>query len=225
MALSVDYLYKFSLRLIKKNQAGGLTSLEFNDFWSAEQCAYQDDLAGRFQARSNGKSGANTGLIENETILQKLAPFIQPVTLSISSGLAEKPINFLYRLGMRIDGYDAHKINFNQVATVNHSVIDPPSVAEDMYYFTEYLNYYSFLPNTVTAATLDCMNTPAALVWGYTFDGDGRQVYNSGASVQPLWDNNSCREITERMLTKIGVAFKDNDFSNFGRAVTATGNP
>lgn len=225
MALSVDYLYKFCLRLIRKNQSGSLSSLDFNDFWSAEQCAYMDDMVGRFQSRSNGKTGMNTGLIENETILQKLAPFIQPVSLTIASGVVDKPLGFIYRLGMRINGYDAHKINYNQIANVNHSVIDPPSVADDMYYFVEYQNYYKFLPNTVTSAELDCMNTPAAVVWAYTFDSDDRQVYNSAASVQQIWDNSSAREITERMLTKIGVSFKDVDFSNFGKSVTLTGNP
>ena len=223
MALSTDYLYKFSLRLIKKNQAGGLTSLEFADHWNDAQGTYQDDLAGRFQARSNGKTGANTGLIENETILQKLSPFIEPVTLTISGGAATKPLGFIYRMGLRINGYDVYKINYNQISNVNHSVIDPPSEDDDMYYVVEYKDYYKFFPDTVTSAELDCMNTPPNIVWGYTFDADGRQVYNSGASTQPLWDNNSCREITKRMLTNIGVSFKDADFLNFGKSVQLTG--
>lgn len=223
MALSIDYLYKFSLRLIRKNQAGSLSASEFNDFWSDASSSYQDDLLGRFQLRSNGKTGANTGLIQDETILQKLAPFISPVTLTIASGVADKPLGFIYRMGMRINGYDAHKINYNQIANVVNNVIDPPSVAENMYYFVEYEDYYSFYPNTVTAATLDCVVTAPSVVWAYTFDADGRQVYNSGASTQPLWDNNSCREITKRMLTTLGVSFKDADFANFGKSVQATG--
>lgn len=223
MALSVDYNYKYALRLIKKNQAGGLTSLEFNDFWNDAQGSYMDDLAGRFQLRANGKSGMNTGLIENETILQKLSPFIEPIALEIVNGIAYKPTGFIYRLGMRINGYDVYKINYNQIADVTSNVIDPPSVANNMYYMVEYKNYYKFFPSTVTEAELDCMNTPPDVIWGYTFDGDGRQVYNPGTSVQPLWDNNSCREITKRMLTTIGVSFKDADFANFGKSVQLTG--
>lgn len=223
MALNVDYLYKFALRLMKKNQAGGLTSTEFADHWNDAQGSYQDDLAGRFQLRANGKTGMNTGLIQDETILQKLSPFIEPVALTIVSGVADKPDGFIYRLGMRINGYDAHKINHNQIANVNNNVIDPPSITENAYYFVEYEGYYSFLPTTVTAATLDCMTTPPNIIWGYVWDADGRQVYNSGTSVQPLWDNNSCREITKRMFTNLGVSFKDQEFSNFGKSVQLTG--
>ena len=179
MALSVDYLYKFSLRLIKKNQAGGLTSLEFADFWNDSQSAFMSDLLGRFQLRSNGKTGANTGLILDETILQKLSPFTKPAALTIATGTSDKPTGLAYRLAMRINGVDCFKINHNQIATVNASVIDPPSITEDSYYFIEYEDYYSFLPTTVTAAALDYIEVPANVVWAYTFDADGRQVYNA----------------------------------------------
>jgi hypothetical protein len=49
-------------------------------------------------------------------------------------------------------------------------------------------------------------------------------VYSAGTSVQPLWDSNSCREITRRVLDTLGVSFKDADFSNFGNRVVNTGN-
>lgn len=223
MALSVDYLYKFSLNLIRKNQAGGLASTEFANQWNDAQGSYQDDLLGRFQARNNGKTGLNTGLIEDETILQKLSPFAKPVTLAISSGVSDKPSDFVYRLAIRVGGKDCFKINYNQIANVNDSVIDPPSTTTNTTYFVEYEGYYKFLPDTVTSADLDYITTPPNVLWGFTFDGSGRQVYNSGTSVQPKWDNNSCREITKRMLSNLGVSFKDKDFENFGKSVQLTG--
>lgn len=300
MSLSVDYLYDFSLKLIKKNQAGGLTSNEFEKFWNDAQSTYQDDMLGRFQARSNGKTGLNTGLIEDETIMQKLSAFIKPAPLIIASGTSNKPTDFIYRLALRINGKDCFKINHNQIATVNDNVIDAPSVTTNTYYFVEYQGYYLFLPNTVTAANLDYIGTPNDIVWAYTFDSVGRQIYSASGltglpvifggvgytiptitwsapatggvqatgtltvvsgvitayvptnigegyagliptftitgsnttpanfgnpvvSVQPQWDNNSCREITKRMLTVIGVSFKDKDFEGFGKSVQDTG--
>jgi hypothetical protein len=223
MALSVDYLYKFCLDLIKKNQAGGLKSTAFDLNWNDAQGSYQDDLLGRFQARNSGKTGINTGLIQDETILQKLAPFTKPVTLTIATGVSDKPTDFIFRLALRINGVDAYKINHAQIWSVTSSVIDPQSVPDNKYYFVEYEDYYKFLPNTVTSADLDYIATPVDVVWGFTFDANNRQVYNSGTSVQPKWDNNSCREITKRMLTNLGVSFKDADFQNFGKSVQATG--
>lgn len=228
MTLSVDYNYQFSLKLIKKNQSGGLASTEFAYHWNDAQATYQDDLLGRWQARNSGKTGTNTGLIEDETILQKLAAFTKTVSITITSANSDKPSDFIYRLALRINGVDAYKINHNQIASVNNSVIDPPSITNNTFYFVEYEDYYYFLPRTlptvdITTAQLDYIISPPDVKWGYTFDADGRQVYNPGTSIQPLWDTNSCREITKRMLTNLGVAFKDQDFENFGQKVQQQG--
>lgn len=221
--LSTDYLYRFCLDLILKNQSGGLKSSAFANHWNDAKSTYFDDLLGRFQARNTGKEGMQTGLIENETILQKLSPFTKPATLPITSGNADKPEDFVYRLAMRIDGKDCIKINQSQLSAVNNSVIDPPNAVTGKYYFMEYENYYYFLPRTVTSADLDYISNPPDIVWGFTYDTEGRQVYNSGTSVQSGWDDLSAREISKRMLTNIGIAFKDNDFANFGKSVQMTG--
>ena len=223
MALSVDYVYKYVLNLIRKNQAGGLGNEEFENFWNGEQSAYMDDLLGRFQARSNGKTGINTGLIEDETILQKLTPFITPSTITVTGGQAIKPTDFVYRLSLMVGNYNAYKINQNQRDSVVNSVIDPPSATDNSYYFLEYLTYYELLPNTVTSIKLDYVATPPNVKWGFIYDANGRQIYNAGTSVQPLWDNESSREISKRVLKSIGVSFKDADFSNFGSSQIVTG--
>lgn len=224
MALDVNYIYKFSLNLIRKNQSGGLSPDEFEKFWNDSQGSYQDDLLGRFQARNNGKEGANTGLIENETILQKLRPFISPYTLTITAGKADLPTDFIYRMALRIGGNDVYKINYNQRSSVINNIIDPPSATTGTYYFLEYEDYYEFLPSSVTSATLDYVKTPTNIKWGYTYDSQDRQIYNAGTSVQPEWANNDCREITRRMLKDIGISFKDSDFLNFGQTAILTGN-
>lgn len=77
MALSVDYIFQYALELVNKNQAGGLEDTRFCSLWNGEQSSYHGDLCGRFQRINNGKEGIQTGLIENETIIQKLSPFIK----------------------------------------------------------------------------------------------------------------------------------------------------
>ena len=219
MALSVDYLYNFCLKLIRKNQAGGLASKDFEFQWNDAQSTYLDDLLGRFQARNNGKEGVNTGLILDETILQKLSPFTTTESISIVGGNVTKPTDFIYRLGFRINGEDGYKINHGQIATVNNNVIDPPSITSNKYFFVEYEDYYYVLPHT----DLDYITVPKNIVWGYYFNSSDRQVYNPGTSVQPQWDSSSCREITKRMLKNLGVSYKDADFAQFGQSVQLTG--
>lgn len=223
MSLSVDYCYQFALKLIRKNQAGPFSSIDFQYQWNDASSSYQDDLLGRFQARNNGKSGNNTGLIENETILTKLTPFTKPVTLTVISGNAKKPTDFVYTLALRIGNEAIYSINKDQIYWVKQNVIDPPSIIDNSYYYTEYQDYYSIFPNTVANIDLDYIATPVNIVWGFTFDLQGRQVYNVGTSTQPEWDSNSCREITKRMLKSLGVSFKDADFQGFGQSVIQSG--
>lgn len=228
MNQTIFYLYEFVLKLIRKNQSAGLSPIEFELHFNNAQKSYQDDLMGRFQARNNGKEGINTGLIENETILQKLSPFTKPIELDIKSGASVKPPDFIYRLALRINGYDCHKINQNQIATVNDSVIDPPSIDDNRYYFVEYNKEYSFLPSslptdTLTKCNLDYISTPPDVKLAYEFNENSRPVYNNGLSIQSLWDSNSNMEISKRILATLGVSFKDKDFQGFGKSVEITG--
>lgn len=223
MALSVDYIYQYCLRLIRKSQSGSINSLEFANFWNAEQNAYFSDLLGRFNRQNNGKENSNTGLIQNQVIITKLTPFINPATITITSGDGPKPADFKYELSLRINGKTVTHINHDQISSVVNSVIDPPSISDDAYYCVEYLAYYHFLPTTVATASLDYIATPPQVLWNYGFDGAGRQVYTSIGSTQPLWDDASAMEITQRMLTQIGVSLAAKDFENFGKTVQLTG--
>jgi hypothetical protein len=222
MAWSVDTIYGFLRFLLRKNQSGSVSSTEFFYAWNSEQSAYFLDLKGRFQARNNGKEGINTGLIENETIETKLSPFTKTDTITIVSGNGNKPSDFSYLLAFRINGFPVFHINKNQIATVIDSVIDPPSMADNCYYYTPYQGYYSFLPSAVTQATIDYIANPVDVLWAYTIVG-GRQVYNAGGSTQPQWPQEDIIEITKRTLKSFGVSYKDNDFTQFGNSIINTG--
>ena len=223
MALSVDYLYRYALALIRKNQSSSLSSTEFGYFWNDAQNAYMGDLLGRFQNRNNGKSGNNTGIIQNAEILTLLSPFTTPNTLSVSAGQANKPANFIRGLALRVNDHEVYMINKGQIQSVLNSVIDPPSISENTYYGTEYEGYYKIWPSTVTSLDLDYIRKPAQVIWNFSFDGNNRQVYDPTGSVQSEWDLLSDMEITKRMLKGLGVSFSSQDFAGFGQSVINSG--
>lgn len=223
MSWSVNDIYELSKKLTRKNQAGGISSTDLFYMWNTEQNMYYQDVVGRWQARANGKTGANTGLVENEIVLSELAPFTIPATITVTNGEATKPNDFIYRLALRINNVDAYKINHNQIANVNGSVIDPPSTTTNTCYYVEYEDYYKFFPDTVTEIELDYLAACNDVKWGYTFDADGRQVYNAGTSVQPKWNTPTIITITKRALTNLGISFKDQDFLNYGRTAQGSG--
>ena len=230
MNWSVDEIYSFLKWLIHKNQAGGISATDFFYAWNSEQYSYQEDLLGRWQNRANGKEGLNTGLILNETEKQKLSPFTLPSTLTITSGKVDKPDNFMYELGIRMNatggtaGSRIDKIEHDKIYSVTGSVIDAPSVSNNLYYAIEYENYYSLLPTSITGTvSLDYIAKCVDVVWGWVYDTDYRQKYYEPTSVQPQWDQNSIITITERTLKSLGVHFKDGDFAQYGQSVIQTG--
>lgn len=224
MRWNVNNIMSLTKDLTKKNQSGSISAINLFNFWNSEQMMYFQDVVGRWQAKSVGKSGINTGLILNEISLTQLSPFIIPYDLTISNGFADRPDDYEYRISIRVSEiYKCTIIRPDQIPSVQQSVIDPPSVLNNKYYAIEYEDKYSFLPNTITEATLDYIATPRDIVWGFTFDNEGRQIYNPGSSVQPQWSNVTIVEITKRTLTALGVSWKDQDFVNAGRIAQTTG--
>ena len=221
---TVNDIMKLTKFLTKKNQSGSIRATDLFYAWNTEQASYHQDIVGRWQRNNNGKTGSNTGLIQDQTILTDLSPFTLSTSISITSGNATKPSGFIYALDLRINGHKVTHITSDQIDSVNNSVIDPPSTTNSTYYFTEYEDYYYLLPHTVTGGlTLDYVAECRDIVWGYTLDGDGRQVYDAATSVQPQWNKNTIITITKRTLDNFGVSYKDADFTNFGKTAQMTG--
>lgn len=228
MDWSVNNIFEGTKFLLRKNQAGSISATDLFYAWNIEQNAYHSDLLGKWQNRNNGKTGQNTGLLLDETIMTKLSPFTIPGSVDIVSGAATKPTDFIYGLARRLSlnsiEYLVTKINHGQIWYVNNDPIDPPSITDGTYYIVEYEDYYSVLPSTATGnLLLDYIAQCEDIIWGFTFDAQGRQVYNPGTSVQPKWNTPTIIEITKRTLTSFGISFKDKDFENFGRVNTQTG--
>ena len=224
MAWTVDnimYFFRFHLR---KNQAGGISATDLFYAWNTEQTMYHNDIVGRWQAKGNGKVGNNIGMIQDETILTDLAPFTILSTIAISGGDVTKPSGFIYTADIRIGNSKVEHITPDQFDAVLNSVLDPPLVADSKYYYTEYEDYYYLLPHSVTGSViLSYIAAPTDIVWGYTIDGNGRQVYDVATSVQPQWNQDTIVTICKRALTSFGVSFKDQDFEQFGRTAQLTG--
>ncbi len=211
---------------MNKNQAGGIEDIKFARLWNGESSSFFRDLVGRFQRNQTGKLISQTGLIENETILQQLSCFTKNnPAITVTAGNAAKPSDFAFRLSVRVGDIEAVKINQDEIASVKGDVLcDAPSATNGKYYYVEYLNYFTMLPSSTASIVLDYISYPVDILWNYTRDVNNRKVYNPTGSVQPVWGDGECREITERMLNKLGVSYKDRDFQNFGKSVIATGN-
>lgn len=224
MAWTVDNIYQYTKFLTNKNQAGSISATDLFNAWNAEQSQYHQDLVGRWQKQNNTKTGITSGLVQDEVTISALSPFIIPATIAIAGGQGFKPADYIYAVALRINGAKVFYVNHDTIWSVNDDVIDPPSIPEDAYYYTEYLNYFSFLPSAVTSFDLDYVAETTDIVWGFTLDADRRQVYDPAASVQPKWNKNTVIEITKRTLKGFGLHFDSRAFEAFGESNIQTGN-
>lgn len=225
MPWSVDNIYQYTRFLTNKNQAGGISATDLFNAWNAEQSQQHEDLVGRWQKQNSSRAGIMSGLIEDEVTISMLAPFIVPLTgIAVAGGLGFKPADYIYGVALRINGKKVFSVSHDMIWAVNDDVIDSPSIAEDAYYYTEYLSYFSFLPPAVSSFDLDYVAETTDIVWGFTLDANNRQVYNPATSVQPKWNKNTVISITKRTLKGFGLHFDSREFENFGESNIQTGN-
>jgi hypothetical protein len=224
MAWTADNLYNYYKFLINKHQIGDFSPTNFFYAFNSEQRSYMNDLLGRFQSRSNGKGGPNTGLILNKTIIGSLSPFIKSQPLVTGAGQASKPLDYVTGIALRANGARVYPINQGQIAAVNKSVVDAPSIADNVYYYCEYDTYFLILPSATPSITLDYVRTCPDVKWDYTLDGNNLPQYNAGASVQPLWSDLDMVEIVKRSMSSLGVHFNSGEFLQYGTTAINTGN-
>lgn len=224
MPWSVNNILNYTMFLTNKNQAGGISATDLFSAWNGEQAMQHQDLVGRWQKQNNTKSGIMSGMIEDEITISAMSPFIVPLTgIAIGAGTGLKPADYIYGVALRINGAKVFSVSHDMVASVNDDVIDPPSIPDNKYYYTEYLNYFSFLPSAVTAFDLDYVAETTDIVWAFTLDANKRQVYDPVNSVQPKWNKNTTIEITRRTLKSFGLHFDSREFENFGDSNIQTG--
>jgi len=229
--MTVDYAYKYILWQMNKNQAGSLSATEFGYLFNSEQIAMMNDLLGVWQRNNNSKQGNLTGLIENQTILNKLLPFTGKTIVEVSGGVCFLPDPYVYILSFTYLGHKVFYLTKDQLYNMKTDVIDPPSVADNKYYFTDIFDgldkrFLIYPAISITSGELPILyyvSEPSPVLWDYTIVS-GRQVYNPLTSFQPLWDELTAQEICNRCLKKLGVHFKDGDFVNYGNSVIQTAN-
>lgn len=223
MPWSVNDIYNYTKFLTNKNQAGGISSTDLFNAWNGEQAMIHQDVVGRWQKQSNTKTGIMSGLVEDEVTISMLAPFIIPATIPVAGGMGFKPTDYIYGIALRINGAKVFSVTHDTIYAVNDDVIDPPSIPDNRYYYTEYLTYFLFMPPGVTTFDLDYVAETNDISWGFTLDADNREVYNPATSVQPKWNKNTVIEITRRTMKSFGLHFDSREFENFGQSNIQTG--
>lgn len=199
----------FKLALAKNLQQGYATRDNFYLSINQGQRGYLDYLMGEYQKYQIHRPIAVVQFGQNQRIRQSVAPLIYGAILNINagSGIADFPNDYEYVDNMwGIYGY--YNIRFIQQDRLDsyiHSEIDP--IQENPVYLIQHEGFH-FFPQDMQSARLSYIRTPPSIVWGYTLDSNGREVYDPLTSQQPIWADTDCMQIIVRALQIMGTSLQ-----------------
>lgn len=209
--MNIDFWYRLVQFICNKNQQGYITPANFNDIINSAQFSYLDYLFGLVQQYQPGKPIAKVEIGLSQTIRQILSAFIdKPSIITIDvNGLSPYPTDF-----QRVDAMytvDMKRIKYVQqesLASYLCSRIDPV-VSKPIYLIES--DGFQFYPNTtfnnvaLSSAKLSYVKTPTTIVWAFNPDANGRPIYDSVNSVDPLWYDLDMEDVVARALKLVGV--------------------
>lgn len=221
--MNVNDMYRICQYAINKAQNGYLTSSEFNLLAEQAQVSYTDYLVGEFQQYQYGRPQARISYSENSNIRQRITPLLNITTLSIDgTGFAAYPTGYLQTDSMiKIANFSRVRfVEQDRLYSYMNSTIDPIS-SNPIYMLVK--DGFQFYPINSSTATLSYLKTPPLIVWGYTLDGNGRQVYSAGSSTQPVWGDLDLLDIISRILKLVGVNLQNGQIEQYANQVTQMG--
>jgi len=220
--MDVNNVYNILKFVVRKNQLGSLSPDDFAYAFNTAQRNYYDFLVGRIEQYRYDSPRPRVGLSMTDNVVSRLMPFESTATLTVSGGLATKPLDLNKVLAMYTpNNYRVYRLEENRFAERMQDSIDP--IDEANAFYVEQNTDWRIYPTTLNNLKLKYLTVPADVKWNYTTDGSGRPVYNPTGSVQPLWRDNDIDELVGRAAKIIGVSFNNQMLTGFGQGVINTG--
>lgn len=225
--MTVDFCYQLFQDILAKNQQGYVPPEQFNRMMTQAQLSYLDFLLGDFRQYSPGRAVAQVEIGMNQIVRQRLSPFIAlPSEMTIDgTGYVAYPINYEQIDAMYWGGNDGTKmerirwVGQEYLYSTLDSVIDPVET-NPIYLITRY--GFQFYPTNLINIKISYVQRPPDIKWGYTIQ-NGKPIYDSINSVDPLWHDTDMFEIIARALAMAGVALQAPMISQFANNIIKTG--
>lgn len=223
--MNVNEVYTiWKLCLAKNNQQGYGTRQNFYSSINQGQRDYLDYLKGEYQKYQPNRPVAVVEFGQNEQIRQSLAPLIYGAILhpNNTTGIAAFPSDYEYIDNMwGVYGfYNIKFIQQNRIDSYIHSVIDP--IASNPVYIIQHEGF-QFFPQNIGDTRLSYIRTPPSIVWGYTFDSNGREVYDPATSQDPVWADTDIIQVIVRALAMMNCYLQVGSVQQYAQEIKNIG--
>ncbi len=213
--MDVNQVYEVVSYAVSKNkQQGYLSPADFYITINQGQRAYLDYLLGEYQKYQVQRPIAVVEFSQNERVRDSISPLIYNVILPINSttGIAQRPSDYEYVDNMWgvYGNYNIRFVQQDRLTSYVDSGIDP--ISENPVYLIRHEGFQFFpdRPYGNNQARMSYVRNPPSIVWGYTLDSNGLEVYNPATSQQPIWSESDMLQVIVRALTLVGVNLQLN---------------
>ena len=225
--MNINQAHQFIDFLIRQSNSGVyLSPTEKELILNRAQTQYFNKLYGNQNDYRYDRPEPKISYAVTEKISRSLAPFLSdPTALVIdANGQVNTPTDLYQTVSVThtVSGldYEVTRVEQDRVSNNLTSSIEAP---DDKYpIYTQLRTKLQFYPKNLATATITYLKKPIDMVWGYTLVG-GVPVYNSGTSVQPVWEDMDMNEVVYLALSYAGLNIKDADVSQFANVKTQTG--
>jgi hypothetical protein len=225
--MNINQAHQFIDFLIRQSNSGVyLSPTEKDLILNRAQTQYFNKLYGNQNDYRYDRPVPKISYAVTEKISRSLAPFLSdPTALVIdANGQVNTPTDLYQTVSVThtVSGldYEVTRVEQDRVSNNLTSSIEAPDAKYPIY--TQLRTKLQFYPKNLATATIVYLKKPIDMVWGYTLVG-GVPVYNSGTSVQPVWEDMDMNEVVYLALSYAGLNIKDADVSQFANVKTQTG--
>lgn len=214
-------IYDAVCYIINKHQGGHLSAAEFNQNFRVAEMHHMDFLVGELRRYQPGRPVPIVGIGMSKKINEALAPFRKTIPINTgTTGEVPKPNNISIVEAMyKNDGNPIRPVQAEELSEVLQNTIVK---IEDHPRYVEYNTYWMVYPNNLGTGIATVIENPPHSKYAVTVV-NGREVYDSSNSIDPIWKNGDVVEIIGRMLKTIGVNLKDGEVMQYAQSVINQG--
>ena len=202
--MTIDQAYQFIQFCYNKRQGGYITPDQFNNLAPIMQMSLINDRIGNVKKYQPGFPVPSYGFGVTQKSREELRPLlVKPTIVSVTTGVATIPGDYLYYDTISIGGYQAQEVTEDEILEMNNSLIKPPIARFP--HFVLHSNGINIYPSAPSSILLSYLRKPLTPLWNYTIVND-ESVYSSSGSQDFETGITTHLEICNMILSAIGIS-------------------
>lgn len=169
--MTIDESYRFTQFVFNKKQNGYIPPVDWNNLAPIMQLSLINDRLGNVKRYRPGDPVPPWGFGLTQKTREELRSIsVKPTAVSVSSGLAVIPDDYLYYDTVTAGGKNVIEVTEDEITELNNNSIIPPTT--QFPYMVIHSDGIHVYPSSISSINLSYIRQPATPIWNYTIVND-----------------------------------------------------